>query len=181
VPAAFQGAVPVTQLKVAGIDLFCAGAPSSVAPDDDEVVAMNTRSGVYRKLVLRDDRLVGAILLGDIALGGRLRELIRSGAPVPADLLETACTGGGGEDAGSDEDALVCSCNTVSRRQIVAAVEQGDLNHVDQVSRATGAATGCGTCRNAVAAVLRGCVGAPATVLTKEERNSQSSRPPIDR
>ena len=52
--------MPVTQLKVAGIDLFCAGAPSAESPDDEEVVAMDTRAGIYRKLVLRDERLVGA-------------------------------------------------------------------------------------------------------------------------
>jgi NAD(P)H-nitrite reductase large subunit len=181
VPAAFHGALPVTQLKVAGIDLFCAGTPSAVHPEDDEVVAMNTRSGVYRKLVLREDRLVGAILLGDTALGGRLRELIRSEAPVPAELLETAC--GGPPTAAEDEgdDALVCSCNAVSRGQIVAAVSEGGLTHVDQVSRATGAATGCGTCRNAVTAVLRRCADAPGSSHTAEERNSLSSHPSIDR
>ena len=178
VPAAFQGAVPVTQLKVAGIDLFCAGTPSSVLPEDDEVVAMNTRSGTYRKLVLRGDQLVGAILLGDTGLGGRLRELIRSGASVPADLLDTAPSGGAEEE---DDDALVCSCNAVSRGQIVAAVEALGLTHVDQVSRATGAATGCGTCRNAVAGLVRGCVSAPETLHTPGERDSLSSHSPDDR
>jgi NAD(P)H-nitrite reductase large subunit len=154
VPAGFHGAVPVTQLKVAEIELFCAGAHSAEQPDDDEIVAMNTRAGIYRKLVLRDDKLVGAILLGDTALGGRLRELIATGAPVPAELLESAT----GSEATSPEsdDALVCACNNVTRGRIQAAIDAGGLTHVDQVSRETGASTGCGSCASTIAGLLRG-------------------------
>ena len=82
-PAAFHGAEPVTQLKVAEIDLFCAGVHSPEGPGDDEVIAMDTRAGVYRKLVLRDDRLVGAILLGDTSASGRLAGCSRAGSPCP--------------------------------------------------------------------------------------------------
>ena len=89
-PAAFHGAVPVTRLKVAEIELFCAGAASAETDDDDELVTMDTRSGTYAKLVLRGERLLGAILLGDTTLGPRLAELLRTGAPVPAALLDVA-------------------------------------------------------------------------------------------
>jgi ferredoxin-nitrate reductase len=174
-PGAFHGSIAVTQLKVAGIDLFCAGLHSAEAPEDDEVVTMNTRSGVYRKLVLRDERLVGAILLGDTSLGGRLRELIRTGAPVPDDLvgLEPASCAG---DADSD-DALVCACNAVSRGQIVAAVEAQGLTHVDQVARATGATTGCGTCRNSVAGILRGATPTTDVVIVRQSELSTAQTP----
>jgi NAD(P)H-nitrite reductase large subunit len=164
-PAGFHGALPVTRLKVAEIELFCAGAHSAEEPDDDEIVVMNTRIGHYRKLVVRDDRLVGAILLGDTALGGRLRELIRTGDPVPPHLLDA--TPMGTAMAEDSADTLVCACNDVSRGQILEAVEKGGLTHVDQVSRATGASTGCGTCRNTVTALLR---GATADASAPEER-----------
>ena len=179
VPAGFHGAVPVTQLKVAGIDLFCAGEHSAGGPQDDEIVAMNTRAGTYRKLVLRDDRLVGAILLGDTALGGRLRDLIRSGDNVPGELLDAQPSSPVGED--DDESALVCSCNAVSRGQIVAAIRKSELTHVDQVARATGAATGCGTCRNAVSALLRGCHSAPSSTPEQQEAHFGSRLRPDDR
>ena len=153
IPSAYRGAPPATRLKVADIELFCAGVHSPDAPGDDEVIAMDTRAGVYRKLVLRDDRLIGAILLGDTTLSGRLTSILRSEERVPDDLFDV---GGAGEGAGADE--LVCACNGVSRAQIVAAAERERMTHVDQVSRATGACTGCGTCRNAVTAILRGVV-----------------------
>jgi NAD(P)H-nitrite reductase large subunit len=158
VPAAFHGAVPVTQLKVAEIDLFCAGTHSAELAEDDEVVAMNTRAGTYRKLVVRGDRLIGTILLGDTTLGGRLRELIRSGDPMPPELLELDTTA---PTADAADDPLVCACNDVSRDTICAAIQSGGLTHVDQVSRATGAATGCGTCASAVAGLLRGAQSPP--------------------
>jgi NAD(P)H-nitrite reductase large subunit len=53
-------------------------------------------------------------------------------------------------------DTVICACNGVTRGRIEAAIEDGGLSHVDQVSRATGAATGCGGCANSVAALLRG-------------------------
>jgi ferredoxin-nitrate reductase len=166
-PAAFHGASPVTRLKVADIELFCAGLHSPEGPEDDELIAMDTRAGVYRKLVLRENRLVGAILLGDTSLSGRLTALIRGGERVPDDLFSvTAPTG---EE--SDGDELVCACNGVSRGQIAQVAEREGMTHVDQIARATGATTGCGTCRNAVTAILRGV--AP-TCQPDASRNSNS-------
>ena len=154
VPRAFQGAVPVTRLKVAEIDLFCAGRHSAEDDAEDEIVTMDTRAGVYRKLVVRHGRLVGAILLGDTSLGARLADLVASGARVPADLLDTAVSAGSAPDDVDDLDALVCACNSVTRRDIAGAIDRESLHDVDAISRATGAATGCGTCRSSVAAIL---------------------------
>jgi ferredoxin-nitrate reductase len=154
VPAAFLGAAPVTRLKVAEIELFCAGVPSATDDRDDEIVALNTRAGTYRKLVVRGDRLVGAILLGDTRIGPQLAELMRTGAPVPPELLD----GGAGSNPWPDcenDDALVCSCNAVTRGRIVEAAREGSISDVESISRATGAATGCGTCRHNVASLLR--------------------------
>jgi ferredoxin-nitrate reductase len=159
-PAAFHGAVPVTRLKVAEIELFCAGAASAETDDDDEVVTMDTRGGTYTKLVLRGDRLLGAILLGDTTLGPRLAELLRTGDPVPEALLGA---GGISADALGDEDddeALVCACMSVTRGRIVEAVRRDSLSDVDAVARATQAGTGCGTCRKTVASLLQNVAGA---------------------
>ena len=64
-PTAFHGAVPATTLKVAGIDLFCAGQAAEHDPLAEEVIALDSRRERYRKLVLRDGALAGATLLGD--------------------------------------------------------------------------------------------------------------------
>ncbi|MGH2895899.1 MAG: (2Fe-2S)-binding protein, partial [Solirubrobacteraceae bacterium] len=160
VAAAFHGAVPVTRLKVAEIELFCAGAPSAETDDDDEVVSMDTRGGTYTKLVLRGERLLGAILLGDTTLGPRLAELLRTGEPVPAALLDA---GGVSADAlgdADDDEMLVCACMSVTRGRIVEAVRRDALSDVDAVARATQAGTGCGTCRQTVASLLRDAAAA---------------------
>ena len=87
-PAAFLGAVPATTLKVAGIDLFCAGHAAETDDMADEVIALDSRRERYRKLVVKDGRLSGATLLGDLGDARTLRELIANGAPVPEALLE---------------------------------------------------------------------------------------------
>ncbi len=78
-PNAFHGAVPATTLKVAGIDLFCAGAAAEPDALAEEVIALDSRRERYRKLVLRDGALAGATLLGDVGEARKLRSLIASG------------------------------------------------------------------------------------------------------
>ena len=140
-PAAFHGATPATTLKVAQVPVFCAGATVAAA-DQDEVTALDTRGGRYRKVVLEDGRLVGTILVGDLGEAPRLHELIRTGARAEVD-------GGPGP-----RDELVCSCQGVTRATIDRAIERGGLRSVEEVAGATGASTGCGGCRPAVERIL---------------------------
>ena len=147
-PAAFHGAVPATTLKVAGIDLFCAGRAAEPDPLSEEVLALDSRRERYRKLVIRDGRLAGATLLGDLSDARELRELIASGAAVPDALLDS--TGPGPDSA---PDALICSCHVVSRSEIDAARTHGHTT-LDAIARHTGASTGCGGCRPDLQALL---------------------------
>ncbi|HEX6022210.1 MAG TPA: molybdopterin-dependent oxidoreductase [Solirubrobacter sp.] len=147
-PSAFHGAVPATTLKVAGIDLFCAGQAAEHDPLAEEVIAFDSRRERYRKLVLRDSVLVGATLLGDLADARELRTLMAAGRPVPDALLTTGPVGE------SEGDPLVCSCQVVSRGEIVSAIREHGLKDIAEVSERTGAATGCGGCRVDVAALL---------------------------
>jgi len=149
-PNAFHGAVPATTLKVAGIDLFCAGAAAEPDALAEEVIALDSRRERYRKLVLRDGALAGATLLGDIGEAHTLRSLIASNEAVPDELLET-----GGPVSDEPADHLVCSCQTVSRSEIVTAIRERALTTVAQVSEHTGASTGCGGCRPDVEALLK--------------------------
>ncbi|MDA0183889.1 molybdopterin-dependent oxidoreductase [Solirubrobacter phytolaccae] len=149
-PNAFHGAVPATTLKVAGIDLFCAGAAAEPDPVAEEVIALDSRRERYRKLVLRDGALAGATLLGDVGDARKLRSLIASGEAVPEDLLAT-----GGPATDEPSDHLVCSCQVVSRGEIVTAIRERGLKTVEAVSEATGAATGCGGCRPDVEVLLK--------------------------
>jgi ferredoxin-nitrate reductase len=154
-PAGFHGVTPATTLKVAGIELF-AGGEACARPGQDEIVFSDTRRGAYRKLVLDGGRLAGALLVGEASQARALSELLRTGASVPPALLEP-----GGVDASApppaacaDDGALVCSCNAVTRGEIVSAIRARGLTTVVQVGRATHATTGCGGCARDVEAIL---------------------------
>ena len=146
--AAFHGAVTATTLKVAGIDLY-AGGRAEPDDGDDEVVLRDTRRGVYRKLVLRGDELVGALLLGDVADARRCSSALR-GERAAEELLAPS-TAAPAEIA---PDAVVCACNQVSAGAIDDAIRTRGLATVAQVANATGAATGCGGCAADVRALL---------------------------
>jgi len=157
-PAAFHGAIPATTLKVAGIELFCCGRVTA-HDHDQELLSLDTRNGRYwRLLISQDGRLAGAILLGDLRNARALRELLASGEPVPDTLLAEFTAGGSsGPDYGTlagDPDANVCSCQSVTRGQIIDAIRSRSLATVEQVSEHTGASTGCGGCRPDVAIIL---------------------------
>jgi NAD(P)H-nitrite reductase large subunit len=133
--------VAATTLKVAGVEVFAGG----VASGRDEIVQSNTRRGVYRKLVLDGDRLSGALLVGDSGEARILSGLLRSGDPVPAELLEPGA-GPVAPTPAPGPESIVCSCNTVNRGQIEQAIAQGGLRTPSQVGTVTRAGTGCGGC-----------------------------------
>jgi len=148
-PAAFHGAVPATTLKVMGVDLFAAGR-ATAGKGEEELLSLDTRRGRYRKLVVAEDRLVGAVLLGDLSEAVTLRRLVEEGRPVPAELLEAGFSTG----AASPASGVVCSCAGVTREQIEQAIAAGSLERVSAVAQVTGATTGCGGCRTEVERIL---------------------------
>jgi ferredoxin-nitrate reductase len=153
-PAAFLGAPAATTLKVAGIELFCCGRVTA-GERDEEVLALDSRRGRYRRLLVdADGRLAGAILLGDLRDAKRLRELLADREPVPDDLLDALASGPGEAPDDGDPAVNVCSCQGVSRGAILHAIRDRGLTTVAQVSEHTRAATGCGGCRPEVEALL---------------------------
>jgi ferredoxin-nitrate reductase len=149
-PAAFHAGPAATTLKVAGIDLF-AGGRTEAAAGEHEISFTDTRRGVHRKLVLSAERLVGAVLVGDTAAARQLSELLRTGAAVPAELLRT---GSRFDAPTASPEAVVCSCNSVTRAALDAAIVTGDLRTLAAVGRSTRAGTGCGGCAGELEAIL---------------------------
>ena len=145
-PAAFHGGPTATTLKVSGVDLWCGGSPEA-EPGDDEVLSLDSRRSVYRRLVLRDGRLRGGVLIGDLSDAPGLSRSLSTGAPVPDELL--AGTAGAAPEA----NGLVCSCHAVTADQIRRACTAGAAS-AEGVARATGATTGCGGCRGEVERLL---------------------------
>jgi ferredoxin-nitrate reductase len=142
-PAAFHGATTATTLKVAGVDLFAGGSTVSDA-SHDEILFADTRRRRYRRLVLDGQRLASATLVGDVEDATTLSGLLRSGDPVPASLLEP--TGAGDRTPDESPAAVVCSCNTVTRGDLIDAIRGGGITTVPGLGRATRAGTGCGGC-----------------------------------
>jgi len=147
-PAAFHGVVPATTLKVAGVDLY-AGGRADALDGDDEVVLRDTRRGVYRKLVVEGERLVGALLLGDLTDARRCSSALRGELEVDG-LLALP---GPASDA-VEHDAVACSCNDVTAGAIDDAIRARGLTTLAQVANATRATTGCGGCASEVRALL---------------------------
>ncbi|WDS38217.1 nitrite reductase large subunit NirB [Pseudoxanthomonas sp.] len=163
----YKGSVSSTKLKVTGIDLFSAG--DFMGGDGaEEIVLSDPAGGVYKKLVIRDDKLVGACLYGDTGDGGWYFKLLKDGTPVhdQRDALifgETALgdAGTAGQDRASamaDSDE-VCGCNGVCKGVIVKAVREQGLFTVDDVKKQTKAASSCGSCTGLVEQILMNCLG----------------------
>ncbi|MFD9947944.1 FAD-dependent oxidoreductase, partial [Nonomuraea sp. NPDC059022] len=157
--ARYRGSRLVTRLKARSVELAAMGE-THLEEDQAEVVRFSHRArGTYRKLVIRDGRLVGAILLGESDAVGTLTQLYDRGGPLPGDRAGLLFPGLPGAGAVADspvrmpDAAKVCHCNNVTKGQIRACWEAG-ARDLAAVSAATRATTGCGTCRDAVEGIV---------------------------
>ncbi|EEP71702.1 FAD-dependent pyridine nucleotide-disulphide oxidoreductase [Micromonospora sp. ATCC 39149] len=163
--AAYRPRPAVTRLKAAGIDLAAMGdaAEGDRAGDEpvEELTFADPARGTYARLRIRDERLTGAILLGDNPAIGTVVQLFDRGAPVPSDrrALLLGRTLGGTPAAPATSPALmpdaatVCQCNDVSKGALVRCWRSGSRT-VEAMSAATRAGTGCGGCRDALAGIV---------------------------
>ncbi|MGE5516847.1 MAG: nitrite reductase large subunit NirB [Bacteroidota bacterium] len=163
-----------TRLKITGIDVFSAGQLAAEDEADSEIVFRDVAKGIYKKLVLRDDKVVGAVLYGEVADGGWYFDLMRQGKDVAEmrdriilgrAFADSGCCGGakGGMDvAAMADDSQVCGCNGVSKGAIVAAIKAKNLTTLDEVRAHTKASASCGQCTGVVQAILAHVTGADA-------------------
>ncbi len=158
-PAGFRGRPQPTKLKVPGVEVFSCGNPTSQIgdPDLDEVVAIDSRAGTYRRLVFSGRDLVGAVLMGDLSLAGQLTKLLEEGGALPDDVLD-------GLIAGIPPDPaleIVCSCKSVTGGDIADAIAGGAVT-VEAVRECTGASSGCGSCAGRVGQLIAAAGNEPA-------------------
>ena len=161
--AAYQGSLLSTRLKVSGVDVFSAGRFAGGEGCQD-VVFRDAGRGVYKRLVLEQDRVTGAVLFGDAADGAWYFDLIRSGADVSAirDTLifgQAITEGLAGQDpksavAAMADTAEICGCNGVCKGAIVNAIASHGLTSLDSVRAVTKASGSCGSCTPLVEQVL---------------------------
>ncbi len=157
-----------TKLKVTGCDLFSAG-DFAEGPTREDIVFRDPARGIYKRLVIEEDRLIGAVMYGDTADSNWFFGLIKDGTDVE-EMRETlifgpAFQGGGGAAADPlaavaalPADAEICGCNGVCKGDILKAVE-GGAHSLETVRAQTKASASCGTCAGLVEQVLAVSLG----------------------
>ncbi|MGR3795850.1 nitrite reductase large subunit NirB [Vannielia sp. SX4] len=155
-----------TKLKVTGCDLFSAG-DFAEGEGREDIVFRDPARGIYKRLVIEGDKLVGAVMYGDTADSNWFFGLIKDGTDVE-EMRETlifgpSFQGGAAVDpmaavAALPADAEICGCNGVCKGQIVAAIEGGASSLAD-IKSTTKASASCGTCTGLVEQVMAVTLG----------------------
>ncbi|GAA4260633.1 nitrite reductase large subunit NirB [Dactylosporangium darangshiense] len=160
--AGYHGTRTATRLKVAGVDVASMGLREAERDGDETVVFAEPGRGVYRSAVVRDGRLVGATLVGDVRRAAQLTQAYHDGLPLPDDraalLFDLGAEDAAESVAALPDDLQVCNCNGVSKRALVAAVEDG-ARGVGAAMEATRAGKGCGSCKTLVAQIVEWAAG----------------------
>jgi len=173
----YSGSLTSTKLKVTGIDVFSAGDFTG-GEGSEEITLADPIGGVYKKLVIRDDKLVGACLYGDTADGAWYFKLLRDGRRI-GDLRDTLMFGeanlgdtghsGANRAIAMADDAEVCGCNGVCKGAIVAAIKEKGLFTLEAVRKQTKASSSCGSCTGLVEQILASTLGGDYSAETKKK------------
>lgn len=163
----YEGSVTSTKLKVTGIDLFSVG-DFNEQEGDETLVLRDPAMGMYKKLVVRDNKIKGAVMYGDTLDGTWYFQLLRENSDISAfrnTILfgqhDLGDTGHGDETriASLSDDAEICGCNGVCKGDIVDAIVKKGLFTLDDVRSHTKASGSCGSCTGLVESILASTVG----------------------
>jgi nitrite reductase (NADH) large subunit len=159
----YTGSVTSTKLKVSGIDVFSAGDFSGGEGCED-IVMRDAARGVYKRVIVKDDRVVGAVLYGDTGDGNWYFDLLKKQQDV-SDIRDALIFGqafaSGGSVAGNPnaavaamaDDSEICGCNGVSKAKVCAAISGGAVT-LDAVRAGCKASASCGSCTGLVESLL---------------------------
>ncbi len=163
----YEGSSVSTKLKVTGIDLFSAGDFNPVE-GDEELLLQDSARGVYKKLVLRDNKLRGAVMYGETVDGPWYFQMMRDGTDV-SELREhllfgqmhlgDSGLGGASSVANMPDSTEICGCNGVCKGAIVNAIVDKKLFTLEEVRAHTKASASCGSCTGLVEAILANTLG----------------------
>ncbi|WP_306982670.1 nitrite reductase large subunit NirB [Alkalicoccobacillus murimartini] len=166
----YQGSIVYTQLKVSGVDVFSAGR----FQDGDKTKSIRVHDefeGIFKKVVVEDNKVIGAVLFGDTSDSPRLLTMMRNGQDI-SKMSKVAILPSENESdekesvvVGMSDSETICGCNGVSKGDIVKAINEQGLSTVEQVKACTNASRSCGGCKPLVADLL--------AVTTGEEASNQ--------
>jgi nitrite reductase (NADH) large subunit len=174
----YEGSVTSTKLKVTGIDLFSAGNFMG-GEGCEEITLSDPIGGVYKKLVIQNNKLVGGVLYGDTADGAWYFKLLKEGRAIH-DIREHLMFGesslgdtghqGVSKAAAMADSAEVCGCNGVTKGAIVKAIKLQGLFTLDEVKKCTKASASCGSCTGLVEQLLASTLGGAYSAETKANK-----------
>ncbi len=184
--AIYPGSRLSTKLKVAGVDVAVMGDRDPVEDDDEVVSYVDARRGIYKKLIVRNDRLAGAIVVGDAVVVPSLLRAFTEARALADNRSELLFSAPAAVHPASPElipdSAQICDCNAVSKARIIEAVLAG-ARTVDAVSGVTRACTGCGSCRPEVERIVAlACRGLemPEALIAPERAEEPGPSIPTD-
>jgi nitrite reductase (NADH) large subunit len=159
----YKGSVVSTQLKVSGVNVFSAG-DFTEGEDKKAIKVFDEQDGIYKKIVLRGNQIIGAVLFGDTNDGSRLLSMIQKQADV-SETSKVSILQPARELAGSSlvesmsAEEMICGCNGVSKGAIVHAIQKQGCSSVDEIKACTSASRSCGGCKPLVAELLQCTLG----------------------
>ncbi|MCP3775158.1 nitrite reductase large subunit NirB [Paenibacillus sp. MZ04-78.2] len=162
----YEGSVVSTKLKISGVDVFSTG---EFIEDPEHVVIAHKDEWkqTYKKILLKQNVMVGAVLFGDITDSANLQKLIKQKTVMTDEiydsLMGTGCCGSGAKSTASMEamadEEIVCGCNGVTKKTIVDVITEKGLTTVDEIKACTGATRSCGGCKPVVEQILQHVLG----------------------
>jgi nitrite reductase (NADH) large subunit len=160
--AAYHGSKVATKLKVMGVEVASMGVTEPTEEGDEVVQFTEPKKGMYKKLIIRNGRLVGGILLGDIAKAPYLAQAYERNTPVPEErlslLFDIGAPSAQASVATMPLEMQVCNCNGVTKGAIAGCVKGGKRS-AKAVMEATRAGMGCGACKTLVSEVVAWACG----------------------
>ncbi|ASA23183.1 nitrite reductase large subunit NirB [Paenibacillus donghaensis] len=164
---AYEGSIVSTKLKISGVDVFSAGDFQETA----EHTVISTKDDwkqTYKKILLKNNIIVGAVLFGDVTESASLQKLVKQGAEMTdeiyAEVMGSGCCGNGEAKKGISvetmkDEEIVCGCNGVTKKAIVDAVTENGFTTLDEIKACTGATRSCGGCKPVVEQILQFVLG----------------------
>jgi nitrite reductase (NADH) large subunit len=175
----YEGSLTSTKLKVTGIDVFSAGDFSN-GNGVEAIVLQDPTRGIYKKLAVKDNRIQGAVMIGDTMDGAWYFQLMREGTSIAdirnrilfgkAHLGDSGHGGRGMAVQSMDDNTEICGCNGVCKGTIVKAIAEKKLFTLDDVRAHTKASSSCGSCTGLVEQLLASTLGGDYSAAPKEKQ-----------
>jgi nitrite reductase (NADH) large subunit len=167
----YQGSVTSTKLKVTGIDVFSAGDFSG-GDGTEDIVLSDPGVGVYKRVVIKNDKIVGAVMYGDTVDGSWYFQMLKDAQDIHEirdhllfgkSNLGDAGHKGQNSAASLPDTAEVCGCNGVCKGTIVKSIKENGLFTLEDVRKHTKASSSCGSCTGLVEQILASTIGGAYT------------------